>query len=96
MSVKTDLLKDCLSRMNEKNEFHVGQIVGWKEGLKNKRSDGPMIIVEILAEPIVNASKDSGTTYFMEPLDIILGHVDADGDFVSFHYDSRRFQPVND
>jgi hypothetical protein len=40
---------------------------------------------------------DSGSTYFREPLDLVLGHIwDSDpgrGELMVFHYDSRRFQP---
>ena len=87
-------LKDCLERLNQKETFKPGDIVQWKSGLKNKRSDGPFIVVNILAEPITDATDESGSPYFREPLDIVLGQVDQDGDFISYYYDSRRFTKV--
>ena len=43
---------------------------------------------------MIDAGNDSGSPYFREPLDIVLGFVDGDGDFITYHFDSRRFAPV--
>jgi len=40
------------------------------------------------------AGNDSGSPYFREPLDIVLGFLNGDGDFITYHFDSRRFAPV--
>ena len=40
--------------------------------------------------------QDSGTPYFNEPLDLILGLIDEEGDFAIFYYDKRRFEPLEE
>ena len=86
-------LKQALETFNQKNTFKPGDIVEWKPGMKHKRSDGPFVVVEVLDEPVVDAIGDPGLAYFREPLDLVLGSF-IGGDFVTFHYDSRRMQPV--
>ena len=85
-------LKDAYAKFNEKNTFVPGDIVEWKQGFKNKKTTGPFVVVEVLPHPVSNNNDESGSAYFREPLDIILGHTDSDGDFICYHYDSRRFQ----
>ena len=88
-------LKQALETFNQKNTFNPGDIVEWKPGMKHKRSDGPFVVVEVLDEPIIDAIAEAGSAYFREPLDLVLGSFFG-GDFVLFHYDSRRMQPVNE
>jgi hypothetical protein len=67
----------------------------WKEKLKNRKfplENQPAIVVSILDEPIVSKDDESGSPYFLETLDIILGLIVDDGTFLTFHYDSRRFE----
>lgn len=91
---KADLM-EAYAKFNEKHEFYPGQIVEWKRGMAHKRPDGPFVVLEVLAEPVLDPRQDAGLTYFREPLDIVLGHFDDDdGAFVQYYYDSRRFQPV--
>jgi hypothetical protein len=80
------------------HQFNVGQVVRWKEGLRNKRLPRvgePAIVVEVLEAPI-RADSDAGSAYFCEPLDIVLGVLDPDGDFVTFYFDKRRFEPYRE
>lgn len=63
-----------------KESFEVGQIVKWKENLKNKKfphKNQPAIVVAILDEPVINTDDESGSPYFLETLDIILGIVEV-------------------
>ena len=87
-------LKQAFETFNQKNTFKPGDIVEWKPGMKHKRSDGPFIVVEVLGEPIIDTNAEAGTPYFREPIDLVLGCF-LDGCFLTFHYDSRRIQPVN-
>ena len=87
-------MKKAVGAFNRSSIFDVGDIVDWKPDLKNKRSDGPFVVVEVLREPVVDRTKDGGSPYYREPLDIVLGHFDSDGDFMMYHYDSRRLQHV--
>lgn len=87
-------LKKAEKTFNEANIFEPGDIVEWKPGMKNKRSHGPFVVVEVLREAALAEITDGGSPYFREPLDIVLGHFDSDGDFLTYHYDSRRLQLV--
>jgi len=77
-------------------KFQPGDLIVWKQGLKNKKlpeEDTPVIVVEVLEDIIFDETKgSSGTSYFREPLDLKVGSIDDDGDFVIFHYDSKRFE----
>ena len=88
-------LKQAFETFNQKNTFKPGDIVEWKPGMKHKRSEGPFIVVEVLDEPIIDTNTEAGSAYFREPLDLVLGSF-IGGDFVTFYYDSRRMQPVNE
>jgi len=78
-------------------DFKPGNLVVWKKGLKNRAKpalDEPAIVVQVLETPLKDESKnDSGIPYFNEPLDLALGILDEDEDFIIFYYDRRRFQP---
>ena len=95
-------LKACAARLATPHEFKPGQLIRWKKGLKNKQSPDygqPVIVVEVLAAPVIDKDdehKNAGTPYFREPLTIIAGEVDGDGDFFCFHYDARRFEPYTE
>jgi len=77
-----------------------GDIVDWKPRLQNRNTKGPFIVVEVLAEPVYDTEDSSGTPYFREPLDIILGclrtNLEDEPTLTCFHMDSRRFEPVTD
>lgn len=73
-----------------------GMLAQWKPGMKNRRTPDygvPMIVVEVLDKPTIDSAFESGSVYFRERLDIILGFLDEDDEFCMLHYDSRRFEP---
>lgn len=85
---------------SQTHRFAPGDLVTWKPGLKNRRIPRygqPAVVVALLEPPGLDQEEESGSTYFREPLDLVLGVVwDRDpgrGEFVTFHFDSRRFQP---
>ncbi|BAL23467.1 hypothetical protein [Azoarcus sp. KH32C] len=92
-------LKQRFESLNTPHRFKPGDIVRWKSGFQNRlfpRTDKVAIVLEVLPEPIFDSEKDSSCTYFREPLDIVLGlFLDSGphrGDFLSWHFDSRRFE----
>ena len=96
-------LKARFEALGRPSRFAPGMAVRWKPGLRNRRwpqYDHPAIVVDVLAEPILDHSEDPGSPYYREPLDLVLGlFVDkgeARGDFLTFHVDGRRFQPWAD
>jgi hypothetical protein len=76
-----------------------GRLAIWKPGLKNRRFPAygqPAIVVEVLDPPVLDHEMGSGAPYFREPLDLLLGILHPEGDFLVYHFDSRRFQPLED
>lgn len=84
-------LKELYESFNKKETFKPGDIVRWKKGLRNKRTEGPFIVMELIDPPIIEENANAGSPYFREPLDLVLGVIDSDDDFMCHHYDSRRF-----
>jgi hypothetical protein len=90
-------LKKRMSSLLEKPKrpFTEGDLVTWKPLLRNKdcpQYNEKVIVVEVLSKPILDGTAESISSFYREPLDLILGMLDSDGDFITFHYDSRRFQ----
>ncbi|WP_314408870.1 hypothetical protein [Pseudomonas kuykendallii] len=91
---KTQKLTHLAAELLRKETFKPGDLVVWKDGMKNKKYPlygEPFVVTAVLPEPIIDPEATAGNCYFREPLDIKLGLLDADGDFVEHHYDSRRF-----
>jgi hypothetical protein len=79
-------------------EFKPGQMVEWKQGLKNRVKPSlhePAIVISVLEEPIFDTDRDSGTPYFKEPLDLVIGvfQEEEDANMFFFYVDKRRLQP---
>jgi hypothetical protein len=96
----TQNLTRVYQKLLEPHEFKVGVLVKWKEGLKNKKrpySNQPAIVVQLLETPLINKfGEETGSPYYREPLDIVLGLFDDDGEFLMFYYDKRRFEPYSE
>ncbi len=93
---KVDELKKAYKVYNDYYEFDQGDIVQWKEGMKNKKVplyDEPAIVIEVLKEPVLNRNVEAGSPYFRESYDIILGIISSRKELIFFHYDSKRFKP---
>ena len=76
------------------HDFKVGSLVIWKDNLKNRimpKNDEPAIVIEILDNPVFG-KEDSGSPYFREPLNMIIGLLGKEGQMLLFHVDSRRFR----
>ena len=92
MSNKETLIKMTSSLMEPKQEFKIGDVVTWKDGLRNKRSEGPFVVTAVLGEAIADASEDPGSPYFREPLDVRVARLDDDGELLENYLDSRRLR----
>ena len=90
-----EVLRERREALKDKIEFKPGDIVCWKSGLQNRLrpADGePAIVVDVLPEPRYDEQKNAGSSNYFEPLDLVLGLLDEDKDFMIFHFDSRRFE----
>ncbi|HJG31078.1 MAG TPA: hypothetical protein K8U80_06740 [Collinsella ihuae] len=88
-------LKMHLNDLKIKETFKVGDIVMWKGGMKNRNFPEyhtPAIVVDCFDPPIMDPEPSAGSQYYREPLDVRLGFIAEDDSFVTFLYDSRRFE----
>ena len=77
----------------QKENFHQGQIVVWKENMRNRKKPEygqPAIVVDVLKVPLKDLS-NPGAAYFNEPLDLVIGLFDEYGDWIVLHVDARCF-----
>lgn len=94
--------KERISKLKSLNESYknkinlkVGDIVQWKVGLKNKKMpdyNESCIVIEILDTPIMDKEAPLASPYYGEKLDLKLGIIADNGDFLTFHYDRNRFE----
>ena len=90
-------LQKKYAALSKRHTFKPGQLVTWKSGFRNRRV--PVygecaIVVSVLPEPVLDPEERSaGSPLFREPLDIVLGILDEDGELLMYHFDSRRFEP---
>ena len=90
-------LRERLQLLNAVETFQPGDIVTWKEGLRNKKHPLPGtagIVVKVYDKPLYDMEVGCGSPYFREPLDIVIGVIDDDGDMICFHNDGRRFTHI--
>ncbi|EDV1505041.1 hypothetical protein ZQ34_002900 [Salmonella enterica subsp. salamae] len=88
-------IKDFITRLNQKPErpFKPGDIVTWKDGMKNRRFpdyEERFVISEVLDVPAICQDKVS-SQYYMEPQDVKIV-VFIDGEFCEYMFDSRRLR----
>ena len=92
-------LKSNFTRMRSPETFKPGDVVIWKTGMKNRlqpKTGKPAVVMQMLDSPVRDTERDAGSAYFNEPLDMVLGIILEEGkhkgDFLEWHFDSRRFQ----
>ena len=88
-------MRDLADKLRYKHQFKAGDVVRWKEGMRNRvvpQYDEKCVVFEALDAPVYDGETDSGSYSFREPLDISICRLDSDGNFVIYHFDSRRFE----
>jgi hypothetical protein len=82
-----------------RHEIRPGMILTWKPGLKNRQwplSGKPCVVVEVLETPVCDTD-ETGSTYYREALDMVIGFFlesgEHRGEFLVFHANSERYQP---
>ena len=91
---REDKLKALAASINQKEEFAPGQLVIWKEGMKNRRipqAGEAVVVTQVLSNPVFDTERGAGHPMFREPLDLVIAVLDDDGDFMEYHVDGRRF-----
>lgn len=89
-------LSDSYLNYNETGDFKIGQYLKWKKGMKNRYKPEygmPVVVIDLLKNPIVSEEEESYSPYFREKIDIVIGLIDDDDEFVFIHCDKNRFEP---
>ena len=72
-----------------------GALVQWKDWMKNRSTPAygePAIVVKVLDEPILFQDSDPDSPSYLEHLDMVLGVLGEDSEFIVRCYDSNRFK----
>lgn len=88
-------LKKSYEAYISNESLSTGDVVSWKPGMRNRTLPNyrqPAIVIEKLQYPIFDDSQNAGSQYFHEPLDLRVGFLDDNNQFVIYFYDSRRFE----
>lgn len=91
-------LTDRFRAMQPKHQFQPGDLVQWREGLKNCKRPAyghPAVVVGLLPDGMAQRSSESGYGYYGERADLQIGLTDADGDFMVYGACSQRMEPYS-
>jgi hypothetical protein len=83
--------------VNDKHNFKPRMLVTWKEGLANRalpKTGGVGIVIRVIENAQSFQFENPGSPLFTEVLDIEVGILTEENDFLTFLYDSRRLEPV--
>lgn len=96
----TATLRKMYSALVEDDEpLKPGDIVMWKEGLKNKNlpmAEMPCVVIEVMPNVVYDYTEDgSESSYFREPYNVRLGVFNhKETSLCIYYYDSRRFKRI--
>ena len=83
-------LKNRHTSLSNRVQFKEGDIVIWKQGLKNKRL--PLYNQTGIVIKINNPAIEDRDASYSETLDFKVGFISPDDEFIAFNYDSSRFE----
>ena len=89
------VLKRSYETYISNESLSTGDVVSWKPGMRNRTLPNyrqPAIVIEKLQYPIFDESQNAGSQYIHEPLDLRVGFLDDNNQFVIYFYDSHRFE----
>lgn len=94
----TQLIALASALLEPTTVFKPGQLVVWKDGLKNRRTPeyNQRAVVIGIKEGLIEQDTNGGSPYFLEPLELLLGQIMPDGEFHCYHYDPRRFRVIDE
>ncbi len=95
VEIEARRMLDYYQDFTQEFEFKPGDLVTWKQGLKNGRfpyQEYPAVVSKKYDAALIREDMESGSNHFREPLDMII-IVDTGDEVSEFHVDSRRFKP---
>lgn len=96
--VSPEKLRQMYERLMKSHTFKPGDVVRWKPGFKDRKrplEGQPAIVVKRLEKPVFDSTVGAGSPSFNTPYDLVLGVIDEDGDFLTYHFCSDRFEPYD-
>ena len=91
-------LTDRFRAMQPQHQFKAGDLVQWREGLKNCKSPAyghPAVVIEVLEGKKHDDAGNTGSGYYDELADLRISFMDGDGDFMSYGASSQRMEPYS-
>lgn len=79
----------------ETTRFKPGQLVCWKPLMQNRSipvDEEPAVVISHLKKPVISPDNESGSPFYREELDLIIGVLDEEYNFLRFYVDSHRFE----
>lgn len=90
-----DQLRMAQEVFDQTNVFEKGDLIQFKPGMKDRKAPEvgqPVVVMEVLPEPLKDPEAGFGDHYATCQYDLIIG-VFLKGDFTQFYADSRRYEP---
>ncbi len=89
-------LKDFYESLCKTHDFKEGDLIQAKPDLLSRgtklRKGQPLIVVEMLKEPVIDEDSEASSCDFREKLDMRVGWI-TDGRFIIHHFASEKFEP---
>lgn len=95
IDAEVDFLRHSQQLLTGDVQFKEGDIVFWRPCMKNRKwpaYNQPAIVLDVLAEPIIDTSADVNGPYYGEKLNVRLGLRGDDGAFYSYMFNGGRFE----
>jgi hypothetical protein len=93
---KVQLLRQLYEASQTRHRFERGQLVKWKSGMQTRPfpvTTDAAVVLEVLDPPIFDGTSDAAFPSFREPLDVIVGCLGPQAQFLVFHLPSYRLEP---
>ncbi|WP_143100183.1 hypothetical protein [Variovorax sp. 770b2] len=91
-------LKKATIAYDDLHSFIKGDLVTWKEGLRDRlhpEPGWPAIVLDVFIDPVVDPVQDSQSSSYRREFDMLCGVV-IDGAMYTFHFESRRLKKYED
>ena len=97
IDIEVELLQAARRDYNVHHKFEPGMIVRQKKGCSiynHVSSNKIAIVMQVLAVSILDPREETGSPFYRQYVDMVIGERSDDGDLLFYHVDSRRFEPV--
>ncbi|MGF6534295.1 hypothetical protein P3T20_005099 [Paraburkholderia sp. GAS206C] len=96
IDTKVQLLRQMHEATQNPHRFEVGQLVKWRLGMQTRPfppMGDPAIVLKTLDQPLFDGTSDAAFPSFREPLDVVVGCLGPQAQFLVFHLPGFRLEP---